>query len=133
MLSAARGNAQAQQVDLNMPPLDIYGPPGIRDYIRSSLRLTYSHIANNKNIHIHELATPMWTERSTLTRPTATEHTILSDKDDIFRICKSRDDTFEVYGAPIKHTVPCIGYVVKEKSRPGTFVRVLCLRTTSKC
>ncbi|CAN0326312.1 unnamed protein product, partial [Discosporangium mesarthrocarpum] len=42
---------------------------------------------------------------------------IYPNKDGVFDVCQS--ERFTVKAAPMKHTIPCVGYVVEESSRPG--------------
>ena len=72
-------------------PLTVYGPPGLREYIDASLRLSYSH----------------------LTYPL--EIVEIEQDGSLFS-----DATFSVECRALNHVVPCYGYRVVEKDRPGS-------------
>lgn len=111
--------------------VDIYGPVGTRDYVRAVLQLTYSRVGVPHRIHelknipflhgryakIPTLATvktrmdPYYGEQDggTDIYPNENGEYFLFD-----------EDGYKVHAAPLQHTVPCVGYVVSEISRPGS-------------
>lgn len=72
-------------------PLSIFGPVGIKNYIEQNLLFTHSYISFT--LHVHELD------------PTKHQH--------IFK-----NETIDVYTIPLKHRVPCCGYLFREIQRP---------------
>lgn len=74
-------------------PLTIYGPPGIKEFIETSLRLSSTHL--KYDLHIKEL------------------------KEDgiIFN-----DDTFQVVAKRLEHGILSFGYRIIEKDLPGTLL-----------
>ncbi|EEC43983.1 predicted protein, partial [Phaeodactylum tricornutum CCAP 1055/1] len=78
----------------NSPPVEIYGPEGLRMWLRVAIR--YSGGRNIYPQYDHPLCAdgaPMWE---------------IEDEEDV-----------KVYAAPMSHGIPCLGYVVDELPRPG--------------
>lgn len=71
-------------------PLSVYGPPGIKKYIETSLSLSCSHLAYD--LHIFEIE----------------EGTIIDN------------DTFQVICKKLEHGVLSFGYRIIEKNKPGS-------------
>jgi len=71
-------------------PLTIYGPKGIKEFIEVSLKVSQTHLLYN--IHIVEV-----------------------EEGRIFE-----DDEFIVEARYLDHAVPCLGYRIVEKDKPGT-------------
>ncbi|KAG6831398.1 hypothetical protein H0H92_011000 [Tricholoma furcatifolium] len=108
-------------IDMEQPPLEIYGPLGTRAYVRNGL--AYSHSLLGSPYVVHELRTPLdpeFGDHTSLTRlPCELPHgrNILQVDGvwaDIFK-----DGLVSVAAAPIHHSVPCVGYVVTEAPVPG--------------
>lgn len=96
--------------------VEIFGPPGIRDYVRQSLSLTLSHIASGDfNISIRELTSYPHSSPGLTKSPGDLE--IAPDSNGTFDLISTGN--FEVKAAPLRHTVPCFGYAIKEKSKRG--------------
>ncbi|GKV68149.1 ribonuclease Z [Sporosarcina sp. NCCP-2716] len=74
-------------------PLDIYGPPGIEEWIRTTLRLTRTHLMYD--VRYHEFH----------------EDGLLFE-----------DDDFTVTAALLAHVVPSYGFRIEQKPRPGTLL-----------
>lgn len=72
-------------------PLTVYGPPGLREYIDTSLRLSYSHL-------IYPLQVLEVERDATL----------------------FDDGVFHVECRYLRHTVPSLGFRIKEHDLPGT-------------
>ena len=81
----------SSQVDRD-DPLYIYGPPKIKEYIESSRKVLDMYI--NYEIIVEEIKEPGVVYRG---------------------------EGFSVRSFPLKHTKPCVGYVLEEESRPGIF------------
>ncbi|GAA97245.1 uncharacterized protein L969DRAFT_91907 [Mixia osmundae IAM 14324] len=103
------------------PPayIDVYGPKGIRELIRTTLRISYSTLA--KRYRVHEL---LFAEEQPYTN--SDMHSSEDEGTDVHRapdgtwpVCHT--DDFVVKAAPIAHTVPCVGYAIQERARRGKF------------
>ena len=70
--------------------LDVYGPQGIKEYLETCLRTSYSHI--NFPLHIHEIG--------------VSDHTVLLET-----------SRYEITSFPVNHRIPASGYLIEEKSR----------------
>ncbi|KAJ1452920.1 beta-lactamase-like protein [Pelagophyceae sp. CCMP2097] len=133
--------------DKGSEPIDIYGPDGLRLLIRSMLRLTFSRVA--APYRVHELKdVPVQTARGLAPpRDSLARHErelraaslgradaafgevdggrdIQPDADGCWTLFETsrqgeRHGDVGVRAAPMAHTVPCVGYVVREHDRPG--------------
>ena len=114
-----------------MEPIDIYGPEGIRDLIRSSIQLTYSRVVAPYRVHelkdvpyLHGRCVK-WPPISVPVRTRYDMHygeqeggkDIVADDKGHYHILVEGDLT--VQAAPMQHTVPCVGFVVTEAQRPS--------------
>lgn len=100
--------------DKNWSGLHIYGPRGIRRYLDTVLRVSYSNAAV-KHV-IHELLTrddsmPMLKGVDYVANTDGLWPQIFNDSD------------FSVSAGPIYHTTPCIGYAVQEHPLPGSLLQ----------
>ncbi len=110
-------------------PIDIYGPEGTRDLIRSMIQLTYSRIVAPHRIH--ELKqVPYLHFRSSQPPPPMVRTRFdprfgeVEGSQDIFPNKKGHyhlldNNDLVVMAAPMQHTIPCVGYVISEKQKPG--------------
>ncbi|KAL1699207.1 beta-lactamase-like protein [Schizophyllum commune] len=95
-------------------PLEIYGPHGLRAYIRSGLTYTYADIQNP--FVVHELRCSSDPDfRSNLPRQPGERagRDIAQGAEGVWRDILT-DGRMSVSAAPILHSCPCIGYVVQE-------------------
>jgi ribonuclease Z len=129
--------------------VDIYGPEGLRDYIRSTLQLTYSKIAVSHRIHeIKNISSVLKREERekgikggycpsssssssssgfnspVKTRANSMYGELYLEGRDIYPNPDGTytlcDETeYTVSAAPLHHTVPCLGFVYHEKDKPG--------------
>jgi ribonuclease Z len=81
----------SSQVDRE-EPLYIYGPPKIAEYIESSRKVLDMYI--NYEIIVKEIEAPC--------------------------VCY-QGEGFHIRAFPLRHTKPCVGYVLEEDPRPGAF------------
>ncbi len=102
-----------------LQPLEIYGPSGTRAYVRTGL--LYTHTRLSGSYVVHELWSPNDSPDplASIPRPAAE----LPGRD-ILQIDGAwsgfyNDATFSVSAAPILHSAPCVGYVIKEAAVPG--------------
>ncbi len=112
-------------------PIDIYGPEGTRDLVRSMIQLTYSRVV--APYRVHELKdVPYLHGRYYKTMPKKAivkttfdpyygelegGRDILPDENGNYHLLDEGD--LVVKAAPMQHTIPCVGYVIMEKTRPG--------------
>lgn len=75
----------------NAQNIDIYGPPGLEQFIKAGLKYSYTHLSYEINFHTVETGL------------------IYEDQD------------FSVITAPLKHRITAFGYRIVEKDRAGTF------------
>ena len=111
--------------------IDIYGPEGTRDMVRATIQLTYSRVV--APFRVHELKNvPYLHGRCVKWRPPdAVVRTrldpaygeqpggrdIFPDEQGHYHVLAEGELT--VQAAPMQHTVPCVGFVVTEATRPG--------------
>ncbi len=81
----------SSQVDRD-EPLFIYGPPRIAEYVESSRKVLDMYV--NYEIVVREIDAPC--------------------------VCHEREG-FRIRAFPLRHTKPCVGYVLEEDGRPGSF------------
>jgi ribonuclease Z len=127
----------SSMTDLNyhdeVQPIDIYGPEGTRYLINSIIQLTQSKIV--APFRVHELiGIPNFSKERENTKPpykyisSHCTYNELRDFKDIsptvdsenrytYDICSTAD--LHIQAAPMHHSIPCVGYVVTEKARPG--------------
>eukprot|EP00547_Thalassionema_nitzschioides_P007810 CAMPEP_0194222442 /NCGR_PEP_ID=MMETSP0156-20130528/32947_1 /TAXON_ID=33649 /ORGANISM="Thalassionema nitzschioides, Strain L26-B" /LENGTH=515 /DNA_ID=CAMNT_0038953223 /DNA_START=551 /DNA_END=2098 /DNA_ORIENTATION=+ len=151
----------------NAPPIDIYGPAGLRMWLRIAIRYSVSRIVPPYRVHeLHDVPySPDWwydprTQRYRYSKSRipkwkrdATDekdpfswtshannmplelcskfseleggrdiypdynHPLSYNGAPVWEVCD--EDSVKVYAAPMSHTIPCVGYVVKENNRPG--------------
>lgn len=75
----------------NVKSMDIYGPPGLEEYLQACRRYSQTHLAYPVKVH--------------QTRPGIVYE----------------DEEYVVSSRPLKHKVTAFGYRVEEKDRPGRF------------
>ncbi|KAK4703984.1 ribonuclease Z, partial [Phenoliferia sp. Uapishka_3] len=98
------------------PPTEIYGPSGLRSFLRHNLRLTYSILS--RPYVVHELLFHGEEEDNTLPHhPSEMEgRNVRQDEEGFWRVFESANG-FIMDAGPVLHTVPCIGYVFNESPR----------------
>ncbi|KAF9055497.1 Metallo-hydrolase/oxidoreductase [Hymenopellis radicata] len=115
---AAEGEDPRLTQDGTARPLEIYGPLGTRAYIRNCLKYTYA--ALQESYVVHELRFPK-DPRNDFTFLPPHRHELpgrnIEQEDGVWHVYD--DGVVSVSAAPIRHSVPCVGYVVKEAYLPG--------------
>jgi ribonuclease Z len=110
----------------NNPPtrtrMDIYGPLGLAQFLRTSLRMSDSHLGFT--LAIHELVPVEMKDKVTETSQSellqyeeATSYIHFDDAAQCFHVVKK--DSVTIRAAPINHRVYTVGYVIEEDSKPG--------------
>ena len=117
-----------------MDALEIYGPEGTRDFVRASMSLTHTRAAiphkihELKNVPFLHSAYVSFKQRNGIESNVRTQFSsaygerdggrnIFPNEKGVYSLFE--DDEFEVFAAPMQHTVPCVGFVIKEKNRVG--------------
>ncbi|GAW01946.1 Zinc phosphodiesterase ELAC protein 1 [Lentinula edodes] len=106
------------------PAIEIYGPAGIRTFIRSILKMTFTRMSDN--YVVHELLASA--DQATSCDPkvmhpneVAGEDIFCSAGDGLWRVVAQGKGIFGpvvVDAGPIIHRDPCIGYVFRETAKP---------------
>mmetsp|Transcript_29737 Transcript_29737/g.42444 ORF Transcript_29737/g.42444 Transcript_29737/m.42444 type:complete len:743 (+) Transcript_29737:3709-5937(+) len=115
-----------------LQPIDIYGPEGIRDFVRAAVQLTYSRIVAPHRIH--ELKSVPYLHGKCVKYPPPFPvvrtrfdegygekeggRDIYPDRNGHYHLFD--EESMMVTAAPMQHTIPCVGFVVTEKDRLGT-------------
>lgn len=92
----------------------IYGPVGLKDFIRSNLLISESRLTFG--VEIYELyvdRTQNWISNKLLSE---TEVPLIKPTNNIYDLC---NDKYILKAALLKHSVTCFGYVIQEHDKPG--------------
>ncbi|KAL0947202.1 hypothetical protein HGRIS_013319 [Hohenbuehelia grisea] len=121
-------------LDPDRPPkIEIFGPAGIRTFVRSILKMT--HTKTSDRYVVHELLTH--TDPITPCGPSDLHSSELAGRDilctledGLWRDISGARNTFTgteliVDAGPIQHRDPCIGYVVRELTSPNRKLVIL--------
>ncbi|CAM9371334.1 unnamed protein product, partial [Ectocarpus sp. 12 AP-2014] len=110
--------------------VEIYGPTGLRAYLRAAVQFTYSKAV--VPYVVHELTDVPYLHGDHFSEPEPIHVNIardvrygeqhggrnfFPDKNGHYELFQ--DDKLTVRAAPMKHGVPCVGYTVEEADRPG--------------
>lgn len=100
--------------------IEIFGPKGLREYVRHTLRLTYTHLGGW--ISVHELLFPH--DEETSNAPDVCYEKEIPGRN--FRQDTSgfwrdivQSEEYSISAGEIKHSVPSMGFVFTEASIPG--------------
>ncbi|CAH1241716.1 ELAC1 [Branchiostoma lanceolatum] len=119
---------QTSQETSQNPSVEIYGPLGLRRYLRTCLELSRSPISFSYIVHelepVEEQLPQDWEEwhpehtSSGLLHPGEGEgRTIRRDETGAWHLFE--DSRFVVKAGAIYHRVPCFGFIIQEKTLPG--------------
>ncbi|XP_041460335.1 zinc phosphodiesterase ELAC protein 1-like [Lytechinus variegatus] len=108
--------------------MEIYGPQGLRKYVRVSLELSrsemsYSYVVHELQVpdtdHPHDWESwkPSHEAEGSLHPNEKAGRNITMNADGIYNL--HEDDRHIIQAAPLTHRVPCFGYVFLEKPQPG--------------
>lgn len=112
------------------PAIDIYGPEGIRDYVRSVVQLSYSKVVIPHRVH--ELKSVPFLHGQFMKPPYSPIVRTKFDSSygekpggrDIYPNDNGHYDLFDgelsVKAAPMQHSIPCVGFVISEAERAGS-------------
>lgn len=122
------------------PPVQIYGPKGLRAYVKISLAFTGTRMLpaysvhelhgipdlrrpggrdDRLPLHVHPAMGGEWGEVGGTDTMPASDGTWWTLFDDVPADDRGGSATIRVSAAPIHHTVPTVGYIVAEDSKPG--------------
>ncbi|KAG0151327.1 hypothetical protein CROQUDRAFT_56941 [Cronartium quercuum f. sp. fusiforme G11] len=113
--------------------VEIYGPSGIREFVRTNLRLTQTH--STLRVQVHELLRMSTRDRiygPSLSQPTGSPgrlwrteilgRDIWADEEGVWRSFVGVEETGVcVSAAPIAHRIDCVGYLLVEANRREKF------------
>lgn len=113
----------------NLPCVDIYGPQGLRHFLRVTLGLTGSQLLFPYAVHELEPTSDQSPEEGQLSLETTTEHGPLHPQEQMGRSISLdastdsyllfEDKKFVVSAFRLFHRVPSFGFCVQERDRPG--------------
>ncbi|KAI6038978.1 beta-lactamase-like protein [Pisolithus marmoratus] len=105
------------------PSIEIYGPAGLRSFVRTVLSMTFTRTADT--YAVHELLTPTCSrtpcDTTTLHPSESSGSDLVCGEDGFWRhitSARGRLGDVVVDAGPIIHRVPCLGYVFREPSFP---------------
>ncbi|XP_078662140.1 zinc phosphodiesterase ELAC protein 1-like isoform X1 [Branchiostoma floridae x Branchiostoma belcheri] len=119
---------QTSQTTSQNPTVEIYGPLGLRRYLRTCLELSRSPISFSYVVHelepVEEQLPQDWEEWHPEHTSSGPLHpgegegrTIRRDETGAWHLFE--DSRFVVKAGAIYHRIPCFGYVIQEKTLPG--------------
>lgn len=126
------GNARSA----DQPPLELYGPAGLRLFVRTALAISRARAIPRYVVHeLHDIPFlhGQYAREPLPVRVTCPPHApfeqpgdnifpesvILPDGSEVMQWCLIDEEAVAVRAAPVQHSVPCVGYVVRESDRPG--------------
>ncbi|ORY81917.1 beta-lactamase-like protein [Protomyces lactucae-debilis] len=140
-LVASLAQAQEAEIDANAPArvaLEIYGPRGLRAYLRNALRYTYTMTSGLWCVH--ELLLPGESPILSAEQHEKDKHSCEAVGKTLYAsqtqgtilfhdILQSPHPHVCVHAAPIKHSCPCLGFVLVEEdvagSIPSTMIQAI--------
>lgn len=108
------------------PPIDVYGPKGLRRFLRTALELSRSILGFEYRVHelVHDIQPKEVTDWKPDHEAVGPLHCselagedIHPNKDGVWHICK--DGPFTVKAAPLEHRIASFGYVITEDDHTG--------------
>ncbi|CAG8674920.1 2515_t:CDS:10, partial [Acaulospora morrowiae] len=122
LLCTATNNLTTTSSGTARHPIEIYGPSGLRKFLRQTLKLTRSFLG--RDYMVHELLFP----EDPVDQPDEKELYDFEQLGKNIQLQRSGDNlywevidgkSYKITAAPIKHSIPCLGYVFSENSLPG--------------
>ncbi|KAG6376052.1 beta-lactamase-like protein [Boletus reticuloceps] len=112
------------------PRIEIYGPAGLRAFVRSILTMTLTKTADT--YAVHELLTPQCSrtpcDAKSLHSSECPGLDFLCDDQGIWQaltVVRGRHGNTIVDAGPISHRDPCIGYIIREPHFPNRKIAIL--------
>lgn len=93
--------------------LDVYGPCGIKEFLRTTFRLTYTILADSFRVHELLFESDPINKDEAYIREVGSRDLQVGPNGAWKDI--SCDNHCRVTAVPIRHSVPCLGYVIKEE------------------
>eukprot|EP00249_Psilotum_nudum_P008111 c21048_g1_i1 orf=70-1437(+) len=106
-------------------PINIYGPPGLRLWIRATLTSCYGRVLPMYAVHeliLHEEVlqkAAKWEATDGGHQDELPGENIYCTEDGLWPVLN--DNKYSVKAGFLHHSIPCWGYVVEEHARPGRF------------
>lgn len=109
--------------------MQIYGPQGLRKYVRVSLELSRSELAYSYTVHELRVPDTDWPHDWETWKPSHEaegplhpnelpgQDIAMSGEESTYKLFE--DDHFTIMAAPVSHRVPCFGFVFLEKPQLG--------------
>eukprot|EP00871_Galdieria_phlegrea_P000906 jgi/Galph1/1816/GphlegSOOS_G476.1 len=100
-------------------PLHIFGPEGIRFFVRSAL--LSARVRTPITIHTHELIVPSHSKKNHIKhslppyRTEVEDYDILPDENGVYKVLSTPG--FVLSAKPVVHPVTCFGYILEESSK----------------
>ncbi|KAG8704617.1 hypothetical protein FRC09_003423 [Ceratobasidium sp. 395] len=118
-LMSSLTNAQPKA---DVKQLDVFGPHGLRELLRTSLRLTQTALSGKYAVHefLFPGDAPFPCEQSDLHANEAAGRNLVQSTDGYWSNFENASGWI-VSAGPIKHRVPCVGYVFQESPRAAAF------------
>jgi ribonuclease Z len=115
-------NAQTTTTTNNEPQVsvDIYGPTPLRSWLRNTLKSTYSNVG--RSYRVHELLNeedPVDRNENLHNNELPGENIYMVDGAFTLPLYGSSAKGYRVQAAPIIHSIPSLGYVIREPDWPG--------------
>lgn len=106
--------------DKTQTPVDIYGPTPLRSWLRNTLKSTYSNVGRTYRVHeiLHD-HDPVDENQDLHANELPGENIHLDDGAFTLPLYESSEKGYRVQAAPIEHSIPSFGYVVREPDWPG--------------
>lgn len=108
-------------------PIEIYGPEGLRNWLRFTLISSYGRVPTKYVVHELILKRGRKTKGLTKAKKNEVQHKdelpgrdIYYSGDGLWDVFS--DDKYRVRAARLKHSIPCWGYVLEEHPRQGRFI-----------
>ncbi|KAL2631563.1 hypothetical protein R1flu_016249 [Riccia fluitans] len=109
----------------NKEPIQIYGPQGLRQWIRATLEASHARV--HPKYAVHELhlkkkktnVARSWNYIEGNHEDELPGRDIQRSEDGLWQVMK--DDKYTVRAGFLRHSIPCWGYVVEEHTRRGRF------------
>ncbi|KAI9480783.1 MAG: beta-lactamase-like protein [Benjaminiella poitrasii] len=119
-LNPANSSTAIEKDPEDQMPIDIYGPTPLRSWLRTTLKSSYSNLG--RPYRVHELLhaddpIDLNNDRHPNELP---GKNIMIDNDRLFTLpIFGQQKGFRVHAAPIEHSIPSLGYVIREPDWPG--------------
>lgn len=113
-------NSASSEDQQDQVPVDIYGPTPIRSWLRTTLKSTYSNLG--RPYRVHELLNkddPVDLNENLHNNELPGENIMIESNAFTLPLFASAEKGYSVQAAPIAHSIPSLGYVIREPDWPG--------------